>query len=194
MKTKPHDERDSMKVWLAAAEADQLLEAVGDTEHRLAIGLMLRSGLRAAEVVDVLPTDITPTPAGPRVTVREGKGGKYRQTPLPRSLLDTARAYADGREADQATPLVARSTKTVRRWVGRYADELADETGVDDWRHLSPHDLRRTWGTLLLSDEVLPHVVMDWGGWEHWETFREHYLGAASPEVERREAAKVGWL
>jgi hypothetical protein len=35
---------------------------------------------------------------------------------------------------------------------------------------------------------------MDWGGWESFEVFREHYLGAASPEVERRELEKVGWL
>lgn len=28
----------------------------------------------------------------------------------------------------------------------------------------------------------------------NWETFREHYLGAYSPEMERRQAALVPWL
>ena len=27
-----------------------------------------------------------------------------------------------------------------------------------------------------------------------WETFREHYLGAYSPEMERKQAALVPWL
>jgi len=47
----------------------------------------------------------------------------------------------------------------------------------------------------LRSAEVTePGMIMAWGGWEDWETFREHYLGAYSPEMERRQAALVPWL
>jgi len=35
---------------------------------------------------------------------------------------------------------------------------------------------------------------MEWGGWEDWETFRNHYLAEFSPEALRRERGKVGWL
>ena len=68
------------------------------------------------------------------------------------------------------------------------------ETGDVGWRYLGPHDLRRTWGTLLGESNVEPGIIMVWGGWEDWDTFREHYLGAYSPEMERRQAALVPWL
>jgi len=32
------------------------------------------------------------------------------------------------------------------------------------------------------------------GGWEDWQTFRDHYLAEFSPEALRRERGKVGWL
>jgi len=35
---------------------------------------------------------------------------------------------------------------------------------------------------------------MEWGGWQNWETFREHYLGAFSPEMEQKQIEKVAWL
>ncbi len=35
---------------------------------------------------------------------------------------------------------------------------------------------------------------MDWGGWEDWETFRQHYLGEFSPEAIRQERRKVDYL
>jgi len=41
---------------------------------------------------------------------------------------------------------------------------------------------------------VLPSVVMEWGGWEDWETFRNHYLAECSPEALRRERGKLSWL
>jgi len=36
--------------------------------------------------------------------------------------------------------------------------------------------------------------VMEWGGWEDWETFRESYLGHYSAKKQREERDKVGWL
>jgi len=68
------------------------------------------------------------------------------------------------------------------------------ETGEDGWEYVGPHDLRRSWGVRLLEAGVLPSVVMEWGGWEDWQTFRNHYLAEFSPEALRRERGKVGWL
>ncbi|WP_343218003.1 tyrosine-type recombinase/integrase [Haloplanus salinarum] len=74
-----------------------------------------------------------------------------------------------------------------------YRDESA-EVIDDGWTYFGPHDLRRTWGTLLVEREVEPGLVMEWGGWEDWETFREHYLGAYSLDAQGRGREKVGWL
>lgn len=56
------------------------------------------------------------------------------------------------------------------------------------------HDLRRTRRTYLLEQGVILSVVMASGGWEDWETFRQHYLGEFGPEAIGRERGKVDFL
>lgn len=88
-------------------------------------------------------------------------------------------------------PLIERdSTRTLRRWVGTAAEELAKETGDDGWHHLTPHYLRRTWATALVSADVDPLLVCARGGWEVRETFLDHYRGTFSPETRQREREK----
>jgi len=71
-----------------------------------------------------------------------------------------------------------------------------DRINDDDpgWDDLTPHDLRRTWATQLHSQDVDPLIVMEWGGWNDLETFLDHYKGTSTPEAQRRERNKVGWL
>ncbi len=59
--------------------------------------------------------------------------------------------------------LVPRTTRTVRDWVTSIGEHRLDETDDEGWSYLSAHDLRRTWGTLLVDDEVEPGLVMEWG-------------------------------
>jgi integrase len=191
---------DGMKVWLDRSEVDLLLDEAGDTEQRIAFLLGVRSGLRVSEIVGtgprpgVRPTDVVETTAGPRVRLWGAKGDKNRETPAPPELVHTVDAYADARSEGQDVPLVDRSPRTVERWVGRAADRLTERTGDQGWQYLTPHDLRRTWATLLAADDVDPLLVCDWGGWEDIEVFLEHYRGSYSPEVQRRELQKVDWL
>ena len=184
-----------MKVWLSESEVEQLLATVTDTTHRIALGLAFRCGLRTAEIVQVTPADVVDGPAGTMLRVPDGKGGKYRETPIPPELATTIRTVDDVRPESSDTPLVDVSTRTVRRWVERYAEALADETGDEGWRDLSAHDARRTWATLLAgSESVDPLLVCDWGGWSDLSTFLEHYRGTYSPEVQRRARDGVSWL
>jgi len=92
------------------------------------------------------------------------------------------------------TPPVDRSPRTTRRWVTTARERLYTDTGDDGWTCLGPHDLRRTWGTLLVEREVESGLVMAWDGWEDWDTFREHYLGAYSLDAQQRGMGKVDWL
>ena len=126
--------------------------------------------------------------------VRDGKGGKYRETPIPTELATTISTVADVREASTSAPLLDVTTRTLRRWVKKCALELVETTDDEGWRYLSFHDLRRTWATSLASSDVDPLVVLEWGGWADLETFLDHYQGAYSPEAQRRERGKVDWL
>ena len=190
-----HKNNDSMKVWLAQDEVDSLLEAAPNTQHRIAFALAARCGLRSHEVLDVAPDHLADTPAGPMLNVHHGKGDKFRQTPAPGTLVTTIETIDDVRDAPSSAPVVeVSSTRTLRRWLSATTDELAETTGNDEWRHVSFHDLRRTWATSLSSADVDALLALEWGGWNSLDTFLDHYKGPYTPEAQRRERDKVGWL
>lgn len=196
MFTREHEERDDPKVWLSEEETEELIEAADSTEREVALSLGVRCGLRSAEVLDVTPNDISETDVvGSMLKVRNGKGGKSRQTPIPTTVktqIETANEYRD--EGDDEPIVTVSTTQSLRNWIQDTAETLADDTGNDEWRQLSFHDLRRTWATHLVSKDVDPLVICDWGGWQDLETFLDHYKGQYSPDAQRRERDKVDWL
>lgn len=186
-----------MKVWLELpGEVEQLLDAAEDTEQRIAFGLGAWCGLRSKEWLDVEPRHIEDTEAGKILRVPEGKGAKYREVPIPESLASTIVAVGDVGGGGPDSPVIrsASSTRTLRKWIKRARERLAEENDDERWRHLSTHDLRRTWGNALDDQGVSAMMAINWGGWEDLETFREHYQGAYSPAAQRREREKVEWL
>lgn len=194
MQLKDFEDQGGKRVWLTVEEVETLLAATGNTRQKIAVGLGARSGLRRTEISEVTANDIVDGPAGIRVRVWNGKGDKYRETPISRNLYSTIEAYADVRSENDETPLIDVRPRTVQRWVKSAAQACEEETDDVGWQYLTPHDLRRTWGTLLVEAGVEPGMVMEWGGWEDWETFREHYLGAYSAEMQRQQLDKVDWL
>ena len=196
MFTKEHNKRDDPKVWLSQDETEQLIEAADSTEKEVALSLGVKCGLRSAEVLEATPSDISETDViGSMLKVVDGKGGKDRQTPIPTELktqIETANEYRE--ESDDEPIISVSTTQSLRNWIQDTAATLADETDNDEWLSLSFHDLRRTWATHLVSQDVDPLVVCDWGGWQDLETFLDHYKGQYSPDAQRRERSKVEWL
>lgn len=97
------------------------------------------------------------------------------------------------RDQPSDVPLVDVSTRSFRRWATNAAGQLVDDD--EGWSYPEPHDLRCTWGTLLTTEhEVEPGLVMEWGEWDNWETFREYYLGAYSLDAQQKQMDKVDWL
>jgi len=201
MRLKDYDSRDGKRVWLSEKEIQLLIpnrvtatsSDVREERHRkrrTALLLAGRCGLRRQEIVDVTPEDIVTTDTGQIVRVWEGKGEKYREVPAPSELPEMALRL--NRDHDES--LVDVDPSTIYSWVERERERCYAETGDEGWNFVGPHDLRRSWGVRLLESGVLPSVVMEWGGWEDWETFRNHYLAEFSPEALRRERGKVSWL
>jgi integrase len=198
MNIRPYDDDDGRKVWLSREETHRLLDAAQSERptRRLAFALGVRCGLRSAEAVGVTPNDLKETDAGPMFRVRESiaKGGKYREAPVPPGLANEISTAAEHRSEPDDVPIVDISTRTLRRWVEDTRERLRTETDDPDWQWLGFHDLRRTWATALKSADVDPMLVCDWGGWSDLETFLEHYKGDFTPDAQRRERDKVGWL
>lgn len=196
MRLKDYAERDGKRVWLSEKEIQSLLDAIpqgpgsDNTRERAAVLLAARCGLRRQEIVDVTPAHLVSNDTGRIVRVWEGKGDQYREVPCPDALVDVA--FSMGNAPDE--PLVDVDPSTIYDWVQKYAQQRRAESGDEGWQYVGPHDLRRSWGVRTLESGVLPAVVMEWGGWDDWATFRNHYLAEFSPEVIRRERGKVSWL
>lgn len=183
---------DGKKVWLEQSELDALLEKTKTPQQRVALMLGGECGLRRKEVAEVTPADLIQTHGHFRVRVWEGKGEKYREVPVPDEVYYTVQTLASQLDADDS--VVGVHNSTLWDWVQRASERMYADTGDKGWTYLDFHDLRRTWGTYLVGQGVIPGLIMQWGGWEDWETFKNNYLGEMSPEVDRREQQKVPWL
>lgn len=192
MRLADYDEKDGKKVWLEQDELDALIEEAKTPQQKVAFMLAGKCGLRRKEVVNVTPTDIVQTHGHHRVRVWEGKGEKYREVPCPERLANTVETLAYQLDADES--VVGCHSSTIWDWVRRGAERRQAASRDKGWSYLDVHDLRRTWGTYLVGQGVIPGLIMQWGGWEDWTTFRDNYLGEMSPEVDRREQQKVPWL
>lgn len=189
-----HEERDDYKIWLSQEEVGQLLDAAHDSQHRLAFELGVRCGLRSDEIVRVVPQDVKDTQAGKMLRVDSAKSDGVRQTPLPNELATRIETIDDVRPEGSDEPLIDATTRTLRRWIKKPAEDLAEEHNDEMWLNVTMHDLRRTWATSLKGEDVDAMIVCDWGGWSDLETFLDHYRGKFSPEAQLRQREKVEWL
>ncbi|MDB2283489.1 site-specific integrase [Halorubrum ezzemoulense] len=160
----------------------------------MAFRLGVQAGLRREEIASVTSNDFTHAPDGfLRVWNDYAKRGKYRETPIPKELASSVRTLSYERDPDE--PIVDVEPNSIYRWVKRAGERRYAATGDEGWTFLDVHDLRRTWGGHLLWDcGVLPAVVMSWGGWEDWPTFRDSYLGEMSPATAERERGKISYV
>lgn len=140
---------------LAAARAG------GDVQHpavvqarrdAAAIALLLHSGLRVGELVDLDVSDVQVSNRKGQVTVRYGKGGKERTVPLNVDARQAVKAWLDVRGKEGTRLLVGRqgeplTERAVQRMVARYGQRAK----LDD---LTPHVLRHTFGKTLADAQV----------------------------------------
>ena len=98
--------------------------------------------------------------------IRPAPGGKHRETWLPVDLERDIHRYVKNEAIAPDDPLIDRSKRTLQYWVENTAATVADETGNDDYRRVTSHDLRRCWANHLLVEQgISPRIVMSLGGW-----------------------------
>lgn len=181
---------DQYKVWLTDSELETLRRHAANHRDDLILQLGGYVGLRAFEIPQVTPAHVQRTEDGEhyRLRVPEGKdttgnGGKPRNAFLPEDVESDLHRYQNAADVDRHSPFVELTERGVRDVVKRTAKRTADETGNDDYRYVSSHDLRRRFAQRLLVDEqVNPRVVMQVGGWNSFAAI-EPYLNAPTPDV-----------
>jgi len=177
----------SWNVLMSRAEYRELPRASESFQEEIAIRLMGDCGLRVAEVLDVEPRHISRRSdgrhfelevIGGKDTTGEYRGGKHRETWLPRDFEAQINRYVQEAEIAEDAPLVDRAKRTVQHWVEKAGERAAEATGDDDYLRVSTHDLRRCWANHLLVEESgSPRIVMALGGWSSYDAI-EPYLAA----------------
>jgi len=189
-------------VWMTRDEYREIPRQAHSGLAEVAIRLMGDCGLRVAEVLDVRPCDISRRRDGRnyKLEVVCGKdttgkydGGKHRETWLPRDLEAHMNRLIQGDTlgVTENDSIVDRTKRTIQNWVSEACDRVAEETGDEDYRRVSTHDLRRCWANHLLVEEgVSPRIVMALGGWNSYDVI-EPYLAAPTEENINSTMTKV---
>lgn len=175
-------EADGYRCWLSEREQEQLLETLKEKPERQLAARGMLHGLRNDELKWVRISQIRELHAereGYKLRVKDGKTG-YRETPISCDMVEQMRMYKNASKTRKNRPLITAGKRARRRWISHAGEDLADETGDEDWLKVSPHDLRRTWATstyYALDTNKADEIIMQWGGWSDAETFRNNYLG-----------------
>jgi integrase len=189
MRLEATESEDGYKVWLTDSEIEDLRRAAASYRDDVIIQLGAFVGLRAFEIPQEQPQHIKETESGQyRLRVPEGKdttgsGGKPRDAYLPADVEADLARFQNNENIAPREPFVDLTERGIRAVVKRTAEAAAEETGDDDFRHVSSHDLRRRFAQRLLVDQNMnPRVVMQVGGWDSFAAI-EPYLNAPTPEV-----------
>lgn len=173
------------KVWMDEYEFRQL-ERVADTSRdRLIIELAGRVGLRAFEIPQICPTHVHElaeesdyrlhVPSGKNIT---GTGGTSRDAYLPMEVERHITRFQTENNIGSCDPLITLTERSIRQVIKRTADHAADQTGDQDFRHVSYHDLRRRFAhRLLLENRLEPRFVMKVGGWDSFQALDRYLQG-----------------
>jgi len=125
------------------------------------------------------------TPEGIRWVVKvEAKDSTDREAEtrpravyVPQDIMQDVQAHVERKSIGDDDLLFPCSTKTIYRDVKRSAANAVVRTDNDEYRKLSPHDLRRYFAThLLFRHEVPAPVVRVLGGWKSDEAMFEYLI------------------
>jgi site-specific recombinase XerD len=133
---------------LSRQEVQQLLGAVRRPAARISLVMMYACGLRVSEAIHLKAADIDSQRMV--VNVRNGKGAKDRQVPLPRRVLELLRDYwRANRPKDWLFPAQGGVVPLLPGSVRRALDAAARQCRLA--KHASCHTLRHSYATHLLE-------------------------------------------
>lgn len=178
MYVRPAEDGRTHAVRLTPEEYDELRNAATTHRKRLLVRFGGEAGLRAAEMTRVRPADRRPAPgesSGAFLTVPD-EASDGREAYLPPDVDRELERYVTSSGVTDEASIVDVSPRRVQMLISEVASEAAERTGIEDFRKVSAHDLRRYFARTLLEDRgVDPRIVREIGGWRSLDAL-EAYL------------------
>jgi len=171
--------------WLTKLELAKFFHAIESVKNEkkkardLAIcRLMAQAGLRVNEVTALSPFDICLEKRRENVTIRDGKGDKFRIVPLNKDLIESLEnwmVYWKEKNSDAYSPLFfsERSSRITDRGIRYMITSYAKSAGLID---VSCHTLRHTFCKNLANAGVRLEQIAYLAGHESIETTKVYLL------------------
>ena len=144
-------------------EASALVAAAPSYQVRMALRIMLRTGLRVSECLSLRPTDLRLNQDPPILSLRPdvpgNKAKRGREVPVPADLVESLADLQSFHRRERNRPLFDIS----RQWVSKSMKEAAVAAGLDPAR-AHPHALRHTYGRNAVLCGVPTPVLQSWLG------------------------------
>ena len=146
---------------LAAVELRRLLREVhkrGIPRDIALVEVLVNTGLRAGELAKLTLDDLELSERKGKLTVRSGKGAKYREVPLNADARRALRDYLDVRPQgeEKALFLGQRGNGLTPSAIWRVVKQYGQRAGLE----ISPHTLRHTFGTRLVRRKGIDLVTV----------------------------------
>ncbi|GAB6274759.1 MAG: tyrosine-type recombinase/integrase [Peptococcaceae bacterium] len=138
---------------LNSAEQNRFLreaERWGKVKNIAMVRLLLSCGLRVGELVNLKLTDLDLGERHGRLTIRQGKGNKYREIPVPPEARKAVIAWLTEREKKQVKSEYLFPNRNGSRLSTRYVQQIIKNHGLFAKLDIHPHVLRHTAATNML--------------------------------------------
>lgn len=195
------------RVWISKPEYENLKKEAIQDRNQIIIRLAGECGLRSSDIVQLKPNLIEDPSINvnhkwiiiPKGKDTTGKGGKYRRVFLPKTLDTDIYRYIRKNNIAPNNWLFPSpkkkgkhiTTKTVQRTVKKIAKEMTEKTGNEDWKYLSPHDLRAHFANYTYHEtDVKINAIMENGGWESQQAMKP-YINKPSEKTHSEEMRKA---
>jgi len=202
MRLKPLDEE--VRIFLAPHEYQKLLKH-SPRRTRLAEKISARTSPRIGIVAKLRRKDFyVPEDEDVElafVKLRETKdttegdnplGGKYRISWVPWSLYDEVEEYCETEGIGPEEQIFDVKKARLRDLIKAAAEDTATATDKDEFKHLTPHDLRAYYATNMVRRmNVNVETVMEMGGWDSREAIKP-YLAAPLARDLQNDLARAG--
>jgi integrase len=182
----PRDDR--MGTWLRRKDDAKVLEACEGPIERIVVYLLRYTGLRVSEACALCWGDVDLDV--PQLTVREAKTRAGRRTiELPPILVPQLRAW----RAYRGGPYVLSTkhgTPMKPQFVWRVVKRVGERVGIEG---LSPHALRRTYGSALINGGVRLEVISKLLGHSTTSVTEKAYAELLAETIAREVRASSVW-
>ncbi|MFN2188734.1 MAG: tyrosine-type recombinase/integrase, partial [Candidatus Promineifilaceae bacterium] len=153
---------------------------------RIALILLVNTGLRRDEAISLTWRDLVPTGDGYQLSVESGKGDKPRAIPLTNTLVDELLSWKKWCNAGDDDRVLRgfKSTQLTDSITGAQLYNIVRKAGKAIGRpKLAPHDLRRTYAMQLYNQNVKTEVISLLLGHESVETTIRYLNVKVSPDA-----------